>query len=49
MPRVSIHIIYTPKETGVLIVRVLHTRMDIKRHFGKTGHKKPVGSPAHCQ
>ena len=31
------HIIfYAPKETGVLIVRVLHARMDAKRHFGKT-------------
>ena len=31
------HIIfYTPKEKGVLIMRVLHTRMDAKRHFGET-------------
>ena len=28
------HIIfYIPKEKGVLIVRVLHERMDVKRHF----------------
>ncbi len=31
------HIIfYIPKEAGVLIVRVLHTRMDAKRHFEET-------------
>jgi len=35
------HIIfYTPKETDVLIVRVLHTRMDAKRHFGETVEKR---------
>jgi toxin ParE1/3/4 len=31
------HIIfYAPKETGILIARVLHTRMDAKRHFAET-------------
>ena len=31
------HIIfYIPEETGALIVRVLHARMDAKRHFGET-------------
>lgn len=29
-------IFYIPKQTGVLIVRVLHSRMDAKQHFGKT-------------
>jgi toxin ParE1/3/4 len=31
------HIIfYTPEAKGVLIVRVLHTRMDARRHLGET-------------
>ncbi|MGB5830775.1 MAG: type II toxin-antitoxin system RelE/ParE family toxin [Thiohalocapsa sp.] len=31
------HIVfYVPREKGVLIVRVLHARMDAKRHFGET-------------
>jgi len=29
-------IFYLPKEKGALIVRVLHSRMDAKRHFGET-------------
>lgn len=29
-------VFYLPKETGALIVRVLHSRMDAKRHFGET-------------
>lgn len=35
------HIIfYIPKETGVLIVRVLHTRMDAKRHFAESNEHR---------
>ena len=29
-------VFYIPKKKGVLIVRVLHSRMDAKRHFGET-------------
>jgi len=29
-------VFYVPKEKSVLIVRVLHARMDAKRHFGET-------------
>ncbi len=28
-------VFYLPKEAGALIVRVLHSRMDAKRHFGR--------------
>lgn len=33
-------VFYIPKEKGTLILRVLHSRMDAKRHFAETGEHR---------